>query len=112
MQRCTHPRFQLCAIITIHAAQSVMTCISPASFLRFRDIVYGIVGRGGITLDPRQMRVGVLDAALWRHGLENGEIRIVGTNLIDISKVDGILEYTQIKHRGHGIVRVVSSGNQ
>jgi hypothetical protein len=55
---------------------------------------------------------GKLDAELWQSNLKDADIRIVGTNLIDISKVDGILEYTQIKHPSHGIIGVVSFGNQ
>jgi hypothetical protein len=36
MQRCTHPRFIHCEIGHIHTAKRAMTCVSPASLLRFR----------------------------------------------------------------------------
>src|ERR1022692_3246266 len=35
-----------------------MAYVSPASFLRFRDIAYRVLRRERITLHPRQMRVG------------------------------------------------------
>ena len=38
LQRCTHPRFQCCEIHNIHAAQSDMTCVSPASLHHLLDI--------------------------------------------------------------------------
>ena len=38
LQRCTHPRFQCCEIHNIHAAQSDMTCVSPASLQHLLDI--------------------------------------------------------------------------
>jgi hypothetical protein len=44
LQRCAHSRFQLCEIVNIHAAQSVMTCVSPASLQRFRDIAHRVSG--------------------------------------------------------------------
>ena len=41
MQRCTHPRFQRCEIPCSHADSRIMTCVSPASFQRLRDISHG-----------------------------------------------------------------------
>lgn len=35
LQRCTHLHVYACIIVNIHAGQRVMTCVTPASFLRF-----------------------------------------------------------------------------
>ncbi len=54
MQRCTHSHFKSCAIVNIHAAQSDVTCVSPASNAGgamcgvscVRRVVWGEQGRG------------------------------------------------------------------
>jgi hypothetical protein len=41
MSRCTHPHRPRCEIHCIHAPPRGMACVSPASFLRFRDAPLG-----------------------------------------------------------------------
>lgn len=56
MQRCTHPRYPRCEITNIHAAQRDMTCVLPASLLRFGDIADRFLRGEGVALHPRQLR--------------------------------------------------------
>jgi hypothetical protein len=68
LQRCTHSRFQLCEIVNIHAAQSVMTCVSPASLQRFRDIAHRVSGVN----KSRFTRVKCGAGEIWPHVYRNG----------------------------------------
>jgi hypothetical protein len=52
MQRCTHPRYHRYEIPCIHTHSSIMTCVSPASFQRFRDIVFQTLDDVGACVSP------------------------------------------------------------
>jgi hypothetical protein len=112
MQRCTHPHFLHCEIASIHAPQSDMTCVSPASLQRFIEIIVRLWAAWEHAFNPRQMRVGArcgcsITNASGRAGQSRGNqvrgetLRACGLLSVPLLPYFGIVEVNRKCQRKH-----------